>query len=109
MTKQEWKSPGVKQSNLTKKSFKKPQSFTDRMAKQAERAAGVQAERKFIDEAKAKRTVKAKRILAKRELRKKEDLRKGNVQVVKKLRKLDRRALNKLIKMSPEQIQALAK
>lgn len=107
--KRPWKSPGTKQSNLVKASFKQPKSFAERMAKEAQRTAAVAAERKLIEEAKAKRAVKAKRIQAKRDKRKQEDLRKGNVQVVKKLRKLDRRALNKLIKMSPEQIQALAK
>ena len=99
----------VKQSSRTKVSFKQPRSFAQRMQKRSEHVAGVQAERHLIDSAKAKRAAKAKRIQDKREKRKQEDLRAGNVQVVKKLRKLDRKALNKLIKMTPEQIQALAK
>jgi hypothetical protein len=79
------------------------------MAKTAERSQAIEAEKKFIQEAKTKRAIKAKRIQEKRDKRKQEDLRKGNVQVVKKLRKLDRKALSKLIKMTPEQIQTLAK
>ncbi len=104
-----WKSPGTKQSNITKASFHKRRSFAERKVKEAERSAAVDMQRKLVEGEKAKRAFKAKKIAAKQEKKKQEDLRAGNVQVVKKLRKLDRKALNKLIKMTPEQIQALAK
>ena len=111
--KRDWKSPDVriKPSRMNLK-FKNNHSYDKRKATEKDVIAAKEAELKMKDAFKAKRTAIAKRTLAKAERKKNADIQKGNIQVIKstkKLRKYDRKAMESVIKMSHEQIEALAR
>ena len=111
--KREWKSPDVrvKPSQMNKK-FKSQHTYAERRATEKDVLAARESEQKMKDAFKARRTAVAKKSLAKAERKKNADIQKGNIQVVKntkKLRKYDRKAMQSVIKMSHEQIEALSR
>ena len=111
--KRDWKSPDVriKPSRMNLK-FKNSHSYEARKATEKDIMAAKESELKMKAAFKARRTIIAKKSLAKAERKKNADIQKGNIQVIKstkKLRKYDRKAMETVIKMSHEQIEALSR
>jgi len=101
----------MKPSRMNKQ-FKNNHSYEARKATEKDVLAAKISEKKMKDAFKAKRAAMTKRSLAKAERKKNTDIQAGNIQVIKstkKLRKYDRKAMESLIKMSHEQIEALSR
>lgn len=107
----EWKSPDVRKKASSYVARYGKKSFEKRKAEEKDREAAQDIERRMKDDFKARRETMTKKRVAKAERKKANEIQMGNVQVIKntaKLRKYDRKALAKVIKMSAEQIEQLA-
>ena len=108
--KRDWKCEEVRKPASSKSKSFSQRTYEKRREDERDRQVAMDAEKRMKTEFRVRRDTAAKKRLAKSERKKANEVKAGTYQVIKntkKLRKYDRKAMAKVIKMSAEQIEAL--
>lgn len=108
--KRDWKCAEVRRPASSYSKRFEQRTYEKRREEERDRQVAMDAEKRMKDEFRARRDLAAKKRVAKSERKKANEVQNGTYQVIKntkKLRKYDRKAMAKVIKMSAEQIEAL--